>query len=238
MWTYTGLLRVEGLSGGLDSVFVGAGRRPEQRIPAAEERLATSTETLVLKPGDWPGFRGPIGTARLTGVRMPRLGERTAQRGLAPCRRPGWSSFAVIGKRIYTQEQRGEMETVVCYAANTGKELWAHTDKAKFTETMGGPGPRATPTFQDGKIYALGATGHAQLPRCRHRQVVLDAGCQGSIQGEVPIWGFAASPLAIEGPGHRLRRRTGQQKQGGPGRRLRRGHGTTQMDAEDRQVEL
>ena len=26
-------------------------------------------------------------------------------------------------------------------------------------ETMGGPGPRATPTWHEGRLYALGATG-------------------------------------------------------------------------------
>ena len=112
---------------------------------------------------------------------------------------PGWSSFAVIGKRLYTQEQRGDLETVVCYDADTGKELWAHTDQAKFTETMGGPGPRATPTFHDGKIYALGATG---LLNC------LDAGSgklywmkdvKDASRGKTPMWAFAGSPLVLHG---------------------------------------
>ena len=38
---------------------------------------------------------------------------------------PGWSSFAVVGTRLYTQEQRGEEEVVVCYDTASGGELWA-----------------------------------------------------------------------------------------------------------------
>ena len=43
---------------------------------------------------------------------------------------PGWSSFAVVGNRAFTQEQRGDQEAVVCYDASTGVELWAHCDQA------------------------------------------------------------------------------------------------------------
>ena len=68
-------------------------------------------------------------------------------------------SFAVIGDRLYTQEQRGTKESVVCYSVNKGDEVWVHDDEARFTEVVGGPGPRATPTYHEGKIYAYGATG-------------------------------------------------------------------------------
>jgi len=75
---------------------------------------------------------------------------------LAPAVGPGWSSFAVIGNRACTQEQRGDEEAVVCYDAATGREVWAHMDRTKFDEPMGGVGPRATPTVVDDKVYAFG----------------------------------------------------------------------------------
>src|SRR5439155_14104175 len=71
----------------------------------------------------------------------------------------GYSAFAVNGSRAVTQEQRGDKELIVCYALATGRALWAHTNLVRFSENMGGDGPRATPTLAGGRVYAPGATG-------------------------------------------------------------------------------
>jgi outer membrane protein assembly factor BamB len=72
---------------------------------------------------------------------------------------PGWSSFAVHGDFLYTQEQRGDDEIVAAYRVSTGMPLWKHRDAARFWESNGGAGPRATPTLSGGRLYAFGATG-------------------------------------------------------------------------------
>jgi outer membrane protein assembly factor BamB len=105
----------------------------------------------------------------------------------------------VVGTRLYTQEQRGEDEVVVCYDTRSGAELWTHADVARFTEVVAGPGPRATPTFHEGKIYAQGAAGRlncldaATGTRLWTRDIVADSGAK------VPPWGFASSPLVVQG---------------------------------------
>src|SRR5262249_31925777 len=41
----------------------------------------------------------------------------------------------------------------------TGKCRWVHQDHVRFSEKLGGDGPRATPTVADGMVYCIGATG-------------------------------------------------------------------------------
>jgi outer membrane protein assembly factor BamB len=104
----------------------------------------------------------------------------------------------VVGDRLYTQEQRGEDEVVACYNATNGEPVWLHSDRARFWETMAGPGPRATPTLHAGRVYAFGATGilnaldAADGSRLWMRDATADTGAS------TPDWGFASSPLIVD----------------------------------------
>ena len=51
------------------------------------------------------------------------------------------------------------METVACYDANTGREVWNRQVEARLDDPLGGPGPRATPTLAKGGLFVMGATG-------------------------------------------------------------------------------
>ncbi len=112
---------------------------------------------------------------------------------------PGWSSFAVIGHRAYTQEQRGDDELVVCYDLDTGAELWAHHDATRFNELVAGPGPRGTPTFADGRIFALGANGMLNCLDAASGKVVWSADIIKDSGAKTPQWGFSSSPLVAQG---------------------------------------
>ena len=58
----------------------------------------------------------------------------------------GYASFVAAEGRAFTIEQRGRQEVAAAYDIETGRELWTHGWPALFEETMGGDGPRATPT--------------------------------------------------------------------------------------------
>jgi outer membrane protein assembly factor BamB len=155
----------------------------------------------VLQDGDWPGFRGPNRDGRLTGQRIATNWKEHAPDEVWRHRvGPGWSSFAVVDNRLYTQEQRGPDEAVVCYDATSGVERWAHTDATRFDEPVGGPGPRGTPTFHEGKLYTLGAKGDLNCLDAGtgavkwSRRILADAG-----RDKPPEWGLASSPLVAHG---------------------------------------
>jgi len=71
----------------------------------------------------------------------------------------GYASFVIARGRAFTIEQRDTQEVVAAYDVATGRQLWISAWTARFHESMGGDGPRATPTWADGRVYALGAMG-------------------------------------------------------------------------------
>jgi outer membrane protein assembly factor BamB len=70
----------------------------------------------------------------------------------------GHASFVVADGKAYTIEQRRGQEVVAAYDMNNGHELWTQKWSAELHDSTG-DGPRATPTWDQGRIYALGATG-------------------------------------------------------------------------------
>jgi outer membrane protein assembly factor BamB len=111
---------------------------------------------------------------------------------------PAWSSVIVVGGRLYTQEQRGDREAVVCYDAATGREQWALDDESRFVEGVSGVGPRATPTFASGRVFTLGAKGKLNCVDAAsgHRLWAHDLVEEsGAPLPEFGFWGMSCSPL-------------------------------------------
>ena len=62
-----------------------------------------------------------------------------------------------------------------------------------------GPGPRATPTFHEGKLYALGGTGVLVCLDARNGKLEWKAELQEMLTIKGPVFGFACSPLVHKG---------------------------------------
>jgi outer membrane protein assembly factor BamB len=146
----------------------------------------------------WTGFRGPRRDGHYQ--EMPIRTNWPAE-GLKPLwKQPiggGYASFAVADGRAYTIEQRREDEAITAYDVETGRELWACSYRARFDESMGGEGPRSTPTYDEGRVYALGAVGECHCLDAAtgrvlwHRDTLKDSGAANL------HWAQSASPLIV-----------------------------------------
>ena len=147
----------------------------------------------------WTDYRGPNRDGRYEEVKVV---TNWPSDGLQPVwKQPvggGYASFVVAEGQAYTIEQRRGQEVVAAYDMHTGRELWTNGWNAEFVESMGGDGPRATPTWHEGRVYALGATGELRCLEAKtgkplwSRNILKDNGAQNL------EWGMSGSPLIVD----------------------------------------
>ncbi len=174
--------------------------------PAASSPPATAPPPVSASPASppaghayWTDFRGPNRDGHYTQgpilTAWPRQGPPELWRQQIG---GGYASVVIADGRVFTIEQRRDEEVVAAYNFDTGKELWTHSWPGHFRESMGGPGPRATPTWHEGKLYALGAEGELHCLEARsgkliwRKNILTDNGA-GNLQ-----WAMSGAPLVVD----------------------------------------
>jgi outer membrane protein assembly factor BamB len=193
------MFQIQGFSGGFVPTIVFRWKQAvEADRPTPTVTDLNLEQALVLAETDWPEFRGTKRDGVVRGATYSAAWNEPDMLWRIPIGE-GWSSFCVVGPLAFTQWQEDEMEVTVCLQASTGAEVWRHADKARFDEAMGGPGPRATPTYADGRLFVLGATGILNSFDPKTGSVIwsvniLDDAKAGNIQ-----WAMSGSPLVTGG---------------------------------------
>ena len=147
----------------------------------------------------FPQFLGPDRNATIRGIKL-----NTDWKNHPPeliWRIPigaGWSGFAVVGNSAITQEQEDEWEKVVCYDLYTGKEKWTHKDEARYYTSLGGLGPRATPTIDGNHVYTVGSTGILNCLEFESGRQIWSTNIFVENNAKAPPWGISGSPLIVD----------------------------------------
>ena len=151
---------------------------------------------LNAQAADWPQWRGQNrdGISPETGLltSWPSGGPKVVWRisGLGV----GYSSFSIVNGRMYTQGQRGKQEFVIALDVNNGAKLWETVTSRDF-ENDRGSGPRGTPTFDNGKLYAMTGEGTVVCLDAATGKIVWQIDSVKRFGGSVPHWGYSESPL-------------------------------------------
>ena len=173
--------------------------QPATSQSPAPADLSTTTEH------DFPQFLGPNRDATISGVELARDWQAHPPQPL--WRQPigaGWSAFALVGPYAVTLEQRGPDELVTCYRIATGELVWAQSTATRHESTLGGVGPRSTPTVFEGKVYTLGGTGRLHCLDGATGRVLWEKDLLEEFGIASPeadrdnvAWGRAGSPLIV-----------------------------------------
>ena len=159
--------------------------------------LATAVLTATpLMSADWPQWRGAgrVGHSPDTSILAPWPKNGPKQAWIFKDAGIGYSSFSIVGTRLFTMGARQESEQVICLDATTGKELWA-TSLGPVYENNWGDGPRSTPTVDGDHLYALSATGILACLNIKDGTEVWKVDVVKSLGGELQGWGYTESVL-------------------------------------------
>lgn len=148
----------------------------------------------------WPQWDGPLrdGVSRESDWAPTGKDENLweAQVGL------GYSTVAVADGRLYTMgyDKASGLDSVWCFDAVSGEELWKHSYPSKIWDRAHEGGTVNTPSIDGDVVYSLNREGNlfcldAKTGEVRwHNELKPEANPH---ELEYPTWGFSGSPLVL-----------------------------------------
>ena len=164
------------------------------RIAGAAGLLLVASWAMA-QSHDWPQWQGPTrdGLTDETGLLKywPEGGPRRLW--LFDNCGAGYAGPAVVDGRLFILGARGSDCHLLAIDVESGRELWSVALGPALENDWGG-GPRATPTVEDGLVYALGGKGVLVCVRADDGREVWRVPMQ-DFGGREPQWGYSESVL-------------------------------------------
>jgi outer membrane protein assembly factor BamB len=198
-------LRVDGFKGDMFPIlaFRWTATPEEKAADYRENQLVQGQEASGLDfqeigQMDWPDFRGQDRTGIIPGRLLNPDPDWQSSPPELLWKIPvglGWGSVSVVGSGLFTMEQRGPKETLAAYSLVDGSEIWSVSHGARFSEQMGGDGPRTTPVYHEGKVYAFGATGWLSAHEAGTGKTIWAKNILEENQASNLVWGMSSTPV-------------------------------------------
>ncbi len=169
------------------------------KIASCLATLALTALASDLRAIDWPNYRGPDhnGISKETGwsVKWPANGPKQLWKRKTGL---GFASFAVANGRVYTTGNANKQDTVFCFDASTGAEVWKFSYNAPLDDKYYQGGTSATPTVDGDRVYTFSKRGVVHCFDAAKGTVIWSKNLAEELKAAFPEWYFASSVL-IEG---------------------------------------
>lgn len=91
--------------------------------------------------------------------------------------------------------KKKNMDTVFCFDAETGKEIWKHSYPCPLDPKYYEGGPSITPTVDGKTVFILSRKGDLFSLNSEDGKVIWTKNLAKELGAEIPTWGFAGSPF-------------------------------------------
>ena len=189
----------------LSSKIENERRARARRSDRSRAPLLLFIATLLLtvaasRAQDWPQFLGPTRNGVYKGTNIaaswPKEGPPISwQKKIGA----GFSGPAVVKGKLILFHRVGDNETVQCFDANDGKEIWTASYPTHYRDDFGfDEGPRATPAISASRIFTFGAEGTLSCWNLADGTKQWSIATQKEFGAPKGFFGMACSPL-LEG---------------------------------------
>ncbi len=149
---------------------------------------------------DWPQFLGPTRNGVYAGGDLaeawPKEGPPTLwQKSIGQ----GFSGPAVADHKLVLFHRVDDKETVSCFDAKTGAQVWTFDYPTAYQDSFGfDEGPRATPSISGGRVFTFGAEGVLHCLDLATGKKIWSVNAKTKFDAPKGYFGLACSPL-VEG---------------------------------------
>ncbi len=151
--------------------------------------------------GDWAQWRGPNRDGILPGSQLPdSLADDKLKKVWSFPMGPSYSGPLVVGERVYVTETKDKrFEVVKALDRKTGRQVWSTqwegSLKVPFFAASNGSWIRATPAYDDGRLYVAGMRDVLVCLNAADGKEIWKVDFPKQTGSPDPSFGFVCSPL-------------------------------------------